>query len=119
MKKKFRTLLLVSVLGFVMYSCTGGGKVYVDELDKREDGRYYRAGEDKPFSGIAISSNVNGEWEFRSGKEIRSTGFYKNGNKRHEKFNETGKIQYYDPNGNPISSEEYGKSYTPSQGYEN
>lgn len=116
MKVKF-FILLLSITGIMLYSCSGTGKTYIDELDKREDGRYYKAGEDKPFTGIVISSIFNGEWEFRSGKEIRATSFYENGKKRHETFNKRGPTQYYSPDGNPISQEEYIEKYTPSKGY--
>lgn len=112
-----RTLFSMFIFSITFFSCTEK-KVYIDDLDLRADQRHYKVGADEPFTGIAYSSYGDAEWEYRTGREIRATGFYKNGNKRHETFNGSMNTQYYDPNGLAISSEEYGKKYTPTQGYE-
>ncbi|MFR9164922.1 MAG: hypothetical protein ACLVKO_01370 [Dysgonomonas sp.] len=109
------TILLLVIFTFSFSACNED--VYVHQLDKREDGRYYKAGEDKPFSGIAKSKASNGEWEYDLGIEIRHTSYYSTGNIRFESRYREG-LQYYSPDGSPISKEEYGKKYTPIQGYE-
>jgi len=112
---KTKVLLLLSAVLLLSFSCKR--TVYVDELEQRGNGRYYKAGEDKPYSGKAKSDAVNADWEYRSGTQVHSNSYYENGKKKFENGREGSKTQYYDPQGNPISSEEYGKKYTPSQGY--
>lgn len=108
---------IISILFFIILSsaCTNNSTAkYVHELEQRSDGRYYKAGEDKPFTGIVTSEIMGGEWEYITGTEVRSTGYYPNGKKRHETIR-GGEIQYFNPQGQPISREEYREKYTPTK----
>lgn len=73
---------IISILFFIILSsaCTNNSTAkYVHELEQRSDGRYYKAGEDKPFTGIVTSEIMGGEWEYITGTEVRSTAYYPNG----------------------------------------
>jgi len=123
---KARILLLLSIVSVSFSACKKAvyidelekKAIHIDKLEKREDGRYYKVGEDKPYTGSAKSDVVNADWEFHSGTQVHSNSYYENGKKRFEEGREGFRIQYYDPQGNKISSDEYGEKYTPYHGYE-